>query len=467
MSTRQQVMAQSTAPEIEALRQKLELLENTIIHQNEEILRQEVEIEAMQRQLEDLSANDDTQIPNSVPVVNISADVEGQSDTPEVAEKPDNPKSPLPDGRFPDDAIVTTGDFPGSINIPGTNTSFRIGGFVRLQGIYDFDSLGRDTGVFNRTIPLDGSEEDGTDQLKFFAQNSRLNFDFRRNTKRFPIRTFIEGDFASGGNEFGSSFQFRLRHAVVQFSNFSIGQWWTSFADIQALPEQSGVSPVGAPNIRQPGIQWANETDTGWKYGLAVENPEGDLSGPDNSFASESFPDLISHVQFKRSWGHVRVAGILRKLNSTDDEEFVVGGNLSSRIPLRFLGERDNIAFQVQAGQGITRYQPTLAGAGLDGIVDTDGTLDTISSVSGYLAYQHWWSDLFRSNLIVGFVDLDLPSSASSDTFENGLYTNINFFLTPIEDITFGIDVIYADQMTFGGESGSGVRLETSARYSF
>lgn len=470
MSLGQAVIAQSLNPEIEALRQRLKLLEDTLTRQNEEIIRQDTEIEALKHQLDELGVDYNRQNPNNPPVVNTPADVEEQPNTPEppdIAEQPDNLESPLPDGRFPDDAIVTTGDFPGSISIPGTNASVRIGGFIKLLGLYDFDNLGADTGVFNRTIPLDSSEKDGTNQLRFLAQGSRLNLDVRRNTDRFPIRTFIEGDFLSDGNELGSSFQFRLRHAVVQFGDFSLGQWWTSFADIKALPEQSGVLPVGAPSIRQPGIQWSNKTDAGWTYGLALENPEGDLTGPSDNFASESVPDLIAHVQLERPWGHMRVSGILRQLASIDDEAFVSGINLSGRIPLRFLGDRDNIAFQVQVGQGITRYQPTLIGAGLDGIIDTNRTLDPINSVSGYVAYQHWWSNLVRSNFIFGFVNLDLPSSAESDTFDNGLYANINLFWTPIEDITFGVDLIYADQETFSGESGSGLRFETNARYNF
>ncbi len=476
MSLGQAVMAQSLNPEIEALRQRLELLEDTVTRQDEEIIRQEAEIEALQRQLDNLDVDDDKLNSNNASTVTTSAEDEEQSDMaeplntlemPDIAEQPDSSESPLPDGRFPDDAIVTTGNFPGSISIPGTNTSVRIGGFVKLQGIYDFDNLGSETGVFNRTIPLDNSEDDGTNQLRFLARGSRLNVDVRRTTARFPIRTFIEGDFSSGGNEFGSSFQFRLRHAVVQFDDFTLGQWWTSFADIKALPEQSGIPSVGASNIRQPGIQWAHQTDAGLTYGLALENPEGDLTGPADNLASESFPDVIGHVQLDRPWGRVRASGILRQLVSKDDQAFVGGGNLSGRIPLRFLGERDNMAFQVQAGQGITRYQPAFAGAGLDGIIDTDGTIDPISSVSGYVAYQHWWSDRMRSNFILGFIDLDLPSSADSGTFDNGLYVNINLFWTPIEDITFGVDVIYADRETFDGECGTGARLETSARYDF
>src|SRR5262249_56726840 len=38
--------------------------------------------------------------------------------------------------------FVTRGLFPGSYLVPGTNTSFRFRGFVRVTGLYDFDPIG-------------------------------------------------------------------------------------------------------------------------------------------------------------------------------------------------------------------------------------------------------------------------------------------------------------------------------------
>ncbi|MEM6557295.1 MAG: hypothetical protein AAF642_15550, partial [Pseudomonadota bacterium] len=45
-------------------------------------------------------------------------------------------------GRVPDDAIVTAGDFEGSVSLPGSTASMRIGGYVQADIGYDFDSLG-------------------------------------------------------------------------------------------------------------------------------------------------------------------------------------------------------------------------------------------------------------------------------------------------------------------------------------
>ena len=39
--------------------------------------------------------------------------------------------------------VVTGGDFPRSFKLPGSNTSLKFGGYVKLDAIYDVDQKGR------------------------------------------------------------------------------------------------------------------------------------------------------------------------------------------------------------------------------------------------------------------------------------------------------------------------------------
>src|SRR5262249_60364452 len=50
--------------------------------------------------------------------------------------------------------FVTRGLFPGSFLVPGTNTSFRFRGFVRLTGLYDFNPIGSRDDFVTNTIPV-------------------------------------------------------------------------------------------------------------------------------------------------------------------------------------------------------------------------------------------------------------------------------------------------------------------------
>ena len=50
--------------------------------------------------------------------------------------------------------FVTRGAFPGSFLVPGTNTSFRLRGFVRLTGMYDFKPIGTPDIFVTNSIPV-------------------------------------------------------------------------------------------------------------------------------------------------------------------------------------------------------------------------------------------------------------------------------------------------------------------------
>ncbi|MEL7538799.1 MAG: DcaP family trimeric outer membrane transporter [Pseudomonadota bacterium] len=373
-----------------------------------------------------------------------------------------------PLGRFPDDAIVTAGDFDGSINIPGTEASVRLGGFVRAEGNYDFDSLGFQDTVSVRRIPLDGTDDDDTSQSRFHVRNSRMNLDYRRKTKFGELRTFVEWDFFGGGSEFINNYEFRLRNAAAGIGNFYFGQWWSHFDDVSTTPEGADFGgPLGVPVLRNPGVRWSQNVSDNWRVGLGVENPTGDLDGPDELLASDSVPDVSGFVRYSQPWGHVRLAGLVRRLESLDDEQFVLGANFTGRVALPYADRRDNISFQFQAGEGFTHYYSTFSGVGLNGVVDTDGTIEATGIVGGFLAFQHWWDARWRSTLQASFLELDSPAGSDTLAFDNGRYYSGNVFWTPIDGVTLGLDLIYAEQEVVSGAEGDGMRVHAIARFDF
>ncbi|MEM8982992.1 MAG: DcaP family trimeric outer membrane transporter [Pseudomonadota bacterium] len=373
-----------------------------------------------------------------------------------------------PTGRFPDDAIVTSGDFPGSISIPGRGGSVRIGGFVRADVVHDVDSVGFEDLVLNRTIPLDGDNGDGDSQTRLSARLSRINVDFRRNTERGLFRTFIEADFFGGGDELLSNYEFRLRHAAAQFGDFYAGQWWSSFADVRSLPESGDFAgPLGKVALRQPGLRWARNVSPRTRLGLAFENPAGDLSGPSPALSSDSVPDTIAYIQRSGDWGHIKLAGLVRRLDARRASTWAGGINVTGRVSFDWLSERDNLAFQLQLGSGVTRYLAGFAGSGLDGTVSDEGQIDTADLISGFAAYQHWWSNRLRSTIAIGAMRLESAETADSLSFERGVYAGINLFWTPIDGANFGFDIIRASRYTLADRDGDGTRLLATARFDF
>jgi hypothetical protein len=65
------------------------------------------------------------------------------------------PRLTTPD-FFDVNKYAAEGDFPGSIRIPGTKTSFQIGGYVQLDAIFDGDRIDNKDAFVVSSIPTGG-----------------------------------------------------------------------------------------------------------------------------------------------------------------------------------------------------------------------------------------------------------------------------------------------------------------------
>ncbi|MEL7042285.1 MAG: DcaP family trimeric outer membrane transporter [Pseudomonadota bacterium] len=369
-------------------------------------------------------------------------------------------------GRVPDDAIVRAGDFDGSLIIPGSTASVRIGGYVQADLGYDFDSLGFSDALNLRTLPLDGTQSDGEQVFRSHARYSRLNFDIRDETEFGLFRTFLEVDFFGSGSDFTNNYTPVLRHAAAGIGDLYFGQFWSHFTDLAAFPE--GISsPLGQPLIRNPGVRWRTDIADGWRVAIGIEDPTGDLSGDSALLASDSLPNVTGYVQVDKPWGRVRLAGLGLQLESTTDSVLAGGLHLSGRLNLPALHDRDNLAFSLQAGDGFAHYYATLASAGLEGVVSEDGSIEATGVTSGYLAYQHWWDEKWRSTLKVSGLAFDSPAGSDPLALDSGFSIGANLFWSPLDNATFGVEWISADREVVNGEQGDGSRLSALARFDF
>ena len=57
--------------------------------------------------------------------------------------------------------VVSAGEFPGSMKIPGSNLAFKIGGRVNFSMVYNLQALGVDDRFLTAAIPIRGSEAAG------------------------------------------------------------------------------------------------------------------------------------------------------------------------------------------------------------------------------------------------------------------------------------------------------------------
>ena len=122
-------------------------------------------------------------------------------------------------------AVVTAGEFPGSIRIPGTDSAFKLGGQARMVAVHTLQALGTDDKFVASSIPV-GVPRAGEEARTVYSPTaSRLSTELRMPSARGPMRMFIESDFAGAGRAM------RLRHAFLQTERFVVGQTWSTFSD--------------------------------------------------------------------------------------------------------------------------------------------------------------------------------------------------------------------------------------------
>ncbi|MFW6339486.1 MAG: hypothetical protein ACOC0Q_01315 [Wenzhouxiangella sp.] len=158
---------------------------------------------------------------------------------------------------------------------PGTNFSF--GGFVKHDMMYSRYSAGsvgpqsilRDFYVAG-VVPVGGDKS--TTDFDTHARETRFFFNVER--PEDGLQGYIEMDFTSrtGGDErLTNATSPSIRHMFLRWNNLMAGQYWSTFQNVGALPENLDfVGPAeGTTFVRQAQIRYTNGP---WQFSL--ENPE-------------------------------------------------------------------------------------------------------------------------------------------------------------------------------------------------
>ncbi|MGH3576799.1 MAG: DcaP family trimeric outer membrane transporter, partial [Mycobacterium sp.] len=351
------------------------------------------------------------------------------------------------------------GSYPGSILIPGTNTSFKVGGYVKGDYVYDFgQQQPRDGGISSPgglaldndngtpgTKPGGGHSIHGTSQIS--AAESRFNIETRTPTGYGELKTYIEGDFTDpNGLTHSKTLQletnstgFRLRYAYGTLGPWLVGQYNSVFRDSNSEPETldfGGEQVAGA--TRQPQFRYTYDAGNGLLFAVAAENPQVQWFDATNLGSTtittlstgqgNKIPDFTGAVTYNAPWGHVAGRAVLRDLydhNGCGSFNASCSGGTSSvgtQAALNTFGwglgvsgdvktfGKDDFTFQINGGDGIGRYLQNYANVAEfvvgSTVPGTTNLIHSISGVGGMLSYQHWWTDTLRSTASGSYVKI-------------------------------------------------------------
>lgn len=377
-------------------------------------------------------------------------------------------------------ALVTSA---ANANVLDT-TEIKIGGYVKADfiassysdGALGSGNIGRDFYIPSLT-PVGGSDEDST--FDAHAKQTRFNFSSKTQLENGETVGFtLEFDFLAtpNGNErITNSYTPRMRHAVMNYNGFSIGQTWSNFQDVGILPESLDFIGVTAGTVfsRQTQVRY-----TTGGFSVSIENPESTITpngGGSRIVADDnSLPDFTAKYTHKADWGHVAIAGLARQLSYSnkatnadpateiDSDTSSFGVTLSSKIKFG----QDDLRLSVTKGSGLGRY------LGLNfvngAVIDSNGELEAIDSTALTAAYRHVWNEQFRSNVFYSAIQVDNNTNLTGEAANNkAANLGVNLLYSPAKALTFGAELSVATRELENGSDGDMNRLQFSAKYAF
>jgi len=288
---------------------------------------------------------------------------------------------------------------------------------AKINGIYDVSGGLQDQETFN-VGKIDVWGTDDSNRFWMDMHQSQIRLRGANETEYGTVVGYLEGDF------WGGSKGFRLRHLWVEYKFIHFGQDWSFFGDKEIWPnvfEWDG--PPSGVWRREPELRLIFKRDSGWQYEIGAANPGAELTiNPDIDSAVEaanqSAPDIIGAINKTTSRGHFRMTGIYRDLKyKTEGIEQSVEGYGATFSGYIGTGEggKNPIQFQLVGGQGIATYLVSFSGLNYDALPDGDGNMEAIPTYGGWASYEHWFTDKWHGNLVVGFSDF---ASHEIDSYE-------------------------------------------------
>lgn len=367
------------------------------------------------------------------------------------------------------------------------STRIKLGGFIKTVATFsDWDdgtvaanSLGRDF-YLPQTIPIGGK---GTTNNDFSAKQTRLWLNLDTTVAGHSLKGYLETDFQTSAGTQGSErttngYNLALRRAYVQFDNLTVGQDWSTFQNVAVLPESTDfVGPTeGTVFVRQPLIRFSKALSPAATIHLAIENGETQSAvGPAVTVVEndqDRLPDITARLNVKTGAADLALAGVARQLRvdngTVDDTAFGWGVSGSGKIAFG-PDKRHDIRFMATYGKGIGRY------VGLnfspDAVIDATGQLRTPEVFAGLAALRIGLSPTVRTNLMVGYQDVNYPDGFAPGYFNtfNGQAVSYagNLFWSPVKGLDLGIEYRHGERELVSGASGQLDRFEFAAKYGF
>jgi hypothetical protein len=368
-------------------------------------------------------------------------------------------------------ADLIADDFPGSWPMFGSDYRMKIGGYFKLDVLYDFDGTGDKFQFLISDIPVNTTPATSPGSyFNMFTRETRFNLDVRKRTAGEPAQqVFIEMDFFDE-----SSTSPQLRHAYLVYGNLLLGQTWSTIIEARALPYvidfAYGDALYGG---RTTQIRWQQQASKHWSWAAAIEMLQE--AGIDNPYgqpgaASSLLPVLTGRVTFERGSGLVILGGEVGQLRwdgngsgpdaKAQEWAIVLNGR-------QYLGDRDYVTLNVSYSDGAAENISALSGSNANASLTLLGQLKTNKAWNIALGYAHKITERLTTNLAYAQTELDASYLRSPDSIKGGQVAHVNVIWAFARAMSTGIEYMWGERENTDGARGRAARVQGMAKYDF
>jgi hypothetical protein len=353
------------------------------------------------------------------------------------------------------------GDTVGGFHLPGLATALRIYGYAEAHVIHDVGASGpNDLFTDLSSQPLD-KDQPQRGKTRITAESSRLGFETSTPTGYGSFTTQVEADFYSYGA--GNSNQLRLRHAYGEVAGFLIGQTWSTFMDLDDLPETVDFNgPIGAPFSRRAQIRYSYDNPQLARFTVALEDPTDQVGAGSHN---EKLPQIVLRLDKRFDRGAVNLRLLEHEKRSFSQTRRGTGVGIGGSYQVN-----DQHLLMLQYAR-VTGDVDQLYGSNGYAIDATTGAISFDNNRGLVAGWAHKHNDQLRAGLALGINSGKASTSRPVDKtgLDNKRLTQIHVgaVYSPVRNIELGGELIVGRKVNFAGDTGKMQRVDLMARYSF
>ncbi len=378
---------------------------------------------------------------------------------------------------------------------PPRDHNLELYGFTQLDAIQDFKRVDPNWEAALRPskIPTTGGEFGSDGQSIFSVRQTRLGVKADGTVLGKPYEAKFEFDLFGTGADEGKT-HMRIRHMYASWGPFLAGQTNTLFMDGDIAPNSIEYwGPPGMAWLRNPQIRWTFVDKNGFTAAVAIEHPSDDIDPgrlrlfdeniANNIQPDEKVPDLTAAIRYGGKWGHVRLAGLLRRVgyetrnvdeitnNQPRGHQTGWGIDATSAINFRPVTLKLGAVY----GRGLATYMndggmdlaPAVAVTREDGIITIIPRAEAVKlfGMSAFVDVQ--WAKNWSSSIGYSFDKVDNTNFQDPSAFHKGEYALVNVLWTPADPVMTGLELQWGKRTDNDGNKGNDLRLQYSFKWSF